>query len=136
MDLASAFRSVGLAKVKFSPGSVCWVKDDVIRMPDGEANRTLHECRTVIVLSSDFLCETYTCPLITIVPTSSILGRKNPAEYIIAESKSNGLKCDSRVMLSHIQPLVKTDIEQRLGQLSLDEWETLLEHIVRNFDRA
>jgi mRNA-degrading endonuclease toxin of MazEF toxin-antitoxin module len=136
MDLASAIRSAGLSRVELRPGAVCLVKDDIIRMPDGEANRTLHEFRTVIILSNDFLCASYACPLVTVVPTSSDLTRKGPAEIIIRGTTNNGFSCDSRVMLSHIQPLIKTDIEKKLGELNLDDWDTLQEQIVRNFDRA
>lgn len=39
-------------------------------------------------------------------------------------------------MLAHLQPVVKTDIERKLGELSLDDWENLMVQIVKNFDRA
>ena len=136
MDLKSALRKVGLAKVEFGPGDVCIVKDGVIRFPDDEENRKYHPTRSVIILSNNFLSTTITYPLVTIAPTSHVLKWKNAAEIVVSPTDANGLTYESRIMLGHILPLIKTDIEKKIGELSFDDWENLMERVVKNFDRV
>jgi mRNA-degrading endonuclease toxin of MazEF toxin-antitoxin module len=136
MDLKSAIRRIGLARVEFSPGSICRLKDDVINFPDDEENRQEHDYRTVLVLSNDTTCSDISYPLVTIAPMSSKLKWGTALEVVIQPTKSNKLALPSRVMLAHIQPVLKTDIEKHIGDLGLDDWENVMHQIVTNFDRA
>jgi mRNA-degrading endonuclease toxin of MazEF toxin-antitoxin module len=136
MDIQAAVRKAGLAKIELGPGYVCLLRDGVIRLPDGEDNRDLHQYRTVVVLSNNFLCTSLYCPLVTVAPTSHKLNRRNATEIVVRQSLDNGLTYDSRIMLAHIQPVIKTDIDRKLGELSLADWENLMTQIVKNFDRA
>lgn len=71
MDIKAAVRRAGLARTLLGPGYVCLIKDGVIRLPDGEGNRDEHEYRTVVILSSDFLCADLAHPLVTVAPNLS-----------------------------------------------------------------
>lgn len=136
MDLQSALKTAGLSRVYLAPGYVCNIRDQIIKMPDNEATRDVHWYRRVLVLSSDLICATPECALITVAPLSSQLQYKKPNEIVLAKTKTNGLTENSRVMLGHLQPILKGDIEKKLGELSLDEWDDVMIQVVKNFDRA
>lgn len=136
MDLQSAVRKTGLTRTDLGPGYVCLVRDGLIRMPDNEASRTVHFYRHVLIFSNDYICTAPECILVTIAPFSTELGWKKPEEIIIENTKSNGLSQKSRLMLGHLQPMHKTDIEKKLGELNLDDWEKVMIQVVKNFDRG
>jgi mRNA-degrading endonuclease toxin of MazEF toxin-antitoxin module len=136
MDLQSAVRNAGLERIPLGPGYVCQVRDNLIEMPDNEQNRDVHHFRHVLIVSSDFICATRECTLVTVAPLSTVLKWKKPNEIVIKQTKTNGLTSDSRLMLGHLQPIHKSDIEKKLGEFSLDEWEDAMVQIIKNFDRA
>ncbi len=118
------------------PDSSVLSETTVISFPDNEEDRKRHPSRTIIVMSNDLLCADLATPLVTVAPTSSQLKWKNKTEVVIRKSDTNGLEHDSRVMLAHLQPIIKTDVERKIGELSWDDWERIMGQIVKNFDRA
>lgn len=47
----------------------------------------------------------------------------------------NGLDKDARIILSHIQPVLRTALEKQFGTLADDEWNAVMGKVVQNFDR-
>lgn len=89
-----------------------------------------------MVLSNDVLCNDLSYPIVTIAPTTHLVDSKTQADFPIQPTEGNGLKQPSLVMLGHIQPIRKVDLQKKIGSLDLDEWERLLEHVLWNFDRS
>ncbi len=87
-------------------------------------------------MSNDVLCNDVSYPIISIAPTTHLVDFKTQADFPIQPTEANGLNEPSLIMLGHIQPIRKTDLRKKIGSLSLDEWEHLLEHVVWNFDRS
>lgn len=121
--------------VQISPGEVWTVRDSVVIFPEERAGhqRTKHPDRFVLVLSNDWICAASDCPVVQVAILSHLNDFRSTAETEVKKTDSNGLKHDSRVLLGHAQPLLKTDLEKRLGKLSLTQWEDVLRKIYWNF---
>jgi mRNA-degrading endonuclease toxin of MazEF toxin-antitoxin module len=89
--------------------------------------------QAVLVLSNDWICASLDCPCIAIAILSHLNTFRSTAETEIKKTDSNGLEHDSRVLLGHIQPILKTDLQERKGKLSLSEWEEVLRKLFWNF---
>jgi len=135
--ISDAFHKIGIGKIKVIAGGIYKLKDDVVKIPDGDlkGNRTKHEFRTVAVLSNQTICNSIACPVVTIVPLSSVTDSKAETDYTIRKSNENCLERDSRLMFGYIQPVLKSDLEQQFGRLSDAEWEEVMGKLVWNFDR-
>jgi mRNA interferase MazF len=134
MSLADALRKVGIGKQKIIAGGIYTLKDDLIVIPDGVENRTTHDFRIVLVLSSPPVCNSYNCPCVTICPLSTKTHIKAETDIVIKRSQTNGLDRDSRLMLAYVQPVLKPDLDKHIGTISDDDWEMVMEQIVWNFD--
>src|SRR5208337_4816521 len=117
--ISDAFHKIGIGKVKVVAGGVYLLRDEVVSIPDSKlaGNRTKHEFRTVVVLSNQTICNSIACPVITVVPLSHILTPRAETDLIIGHSPANGLNHDSRLLFGYMQPVLKSDLEQQLGQL-------------------
>jgi mRNA-degrading endonuclease toxin of MazEF toxin-antitoxin module len=137
MTLSDALKKVGIPKVKVEAGGIYRLKDGLIRLPDGDKqqNRTKHDYRTVLVLSNRLLCNSYSCPCVVVAPMSHLTHFKSEADLIIAKTSSNKLAHDSRLMMSYIQPVLKTDLDKKIGALDDEEWQEVMAQIVFCFDR-
>ena len=129
-----ALRRAGIGKNKIVSGGIYTIKDDLVVIPDGTQVRRKHDFRTVLVISSPYICNSYNCPCVTIAPLSSRIHIKAETDLIIKRTKENGLDRDSRVLLAYIQPSQKTDLDKHLGTISSDDWEQIMAQIVWNFD--
>lgn len=131
-ELKDALLKAGLPKITFSPRSICKVKDGVINLPDDEENRQLHDFRSVLIMSGSEMCDTR--PIVTVAPLSTVMNWGTGFEVVLKPNKYNQLLRPSRVMLAHIQPLRKGEIEQQFGTVTDDEWEEIMERLVGNFE--
>jgi mRNA-degrading endonuclease toxin of MazEF toxin-antitoxin module len=131
--IADALKKSGA--VEISPGEVWTVKDSVVIFPEERAGhqRSRHPKRFILVLSNDWICASLDCPCIAIAILSHLNTFRSTAETEIKQTDSNGLEHDSRVLLGHIQPILKTDLQERKGKLSLSEWEEVLRKLFWNF---
>ncbi len=135
MRLGDALKGAGVSVLTLAPGDVCVVADKAVVIPEAK-NRDWHETRTCVVLSNDTLCADVFTPIVTIAPTSSRIDLKGYSDFFLANTRENGLSVDSLVMLGHVQPVRKIDLVKKIGYLTLDEWERMLAHLLRTFDRA
>src|SRR5438067_863006 len=99
MDIKTALRKTGLTRCDIDPGFVCQIRDELIKMPDDEQNRTVHYCRHVLIMSCNYLCAAREINLVTIAPLSTEMSWENPAAVRLRPTRSNGLTAESRVML-------------------------------------
>jgi mRNA-degrading endonuclease toxin of MazEF toxin-antitoxin module len=134
--LKDALRKAGFAKLKIVEGGIYRLKDSLIQFPDSDAsdNRTKHDFRTVLVLSNQKLIDHYACPCVVVAPMSHLTHYSSLADHIIRMTATNHLSSDSRVLLSYIQPVLKSDLEKYIGTLSDDEWQEVMEQMIRCFD--
>lgn len=130
--LSDELKKSGL--VQISPGEVWTVRDSIVIFPEERAGhqRTKHGKRFVLVLSNDWICAALDCPCVQVAILSHLNDFRSTAEIQIKKTDSNGLEHDSRVLLGHSQPLLKTDLEKRMGKLSLTEWEEVLRKVYWN----
>lgn len=61
---------------------------------------------------------------------------QSETDVLISRTRSNGLETDSLAQLHLIQPLLKTDVIDKRGVLSNEDWESLIERLVWMTDRA
>jgi|SRR5579872_4519799 len=135
--LSDALKKIGLGKIRPIAGGVFVLRDKIINLPDGDlaGNRTKHEFRTVVVLSNQTICDSVSCPIVTVVPLSSNLDYGAETDLTITKSKENSLQYDSRLMFGYVQPVLKSDLEKHIGTLNESDWQRVMTKIVWNFDR-
>ncbi len=135
--LSDAFKNIGIGKIKVVAGGIYRLRDAVIKLPDSDlkGNRTKHDFRTVVVLSNQTICNSIACPVVTVVPLSHLLTPRAETDLIIPKSAANSLENDSRLLFGYSQPVLKSDLEKQIGELSEAEWEQVMGQIVWNFDR-
>ncbi len=130
--IADQLKKTGIVKV--GPGEIWTVKDSVVVFPEERAGqkRTKHDRRFVLVLSNDWICAALDCPCVLVAILSHLVNFKSTAEIYLNKTATNGLDCDSRILLGHIQPLLKNELENRMGKLSNLEWDEVLRKIYWN----
>jgi mRNA-degrading endonuclease toxin of MazEF toxin-antitoxin module len=135
--ISDAFLKIGIGKIKVIAGGTYKLRDDVIKIPDGDlqGNRTEHDFRTVVVLSNQTTCNSIACPVVMVVPLSHGLTSRAETDLIIRKSPENALAHDSRLMFGYMQPVLKSDLEKQFGLLTDAEWEEVMGQLVWNFDR-
>jgi hypothetical protein len=57
-------------------------------------------------------------------------------DLYVSKTDKNGLRLKSRLILSQIQPLRKTDLREHVGEIDLAEWEEIMRYIFWHIDRA
>jgi mRNA-degrading endonuclease toxin of MazEF toxin-antitoxin module len=95
--------------------------------------RTKHWDRRVLLLSNEVVCSSVNSPVVLIAPFSHLINLKAEDDILIDRTDTNGLRVNSRLLLSHIQPLLKEEIEKQLGRLSDDDWDEVKAKLVVNF---
>jgi mRNA-degrading endonuclease toxin of MazEF toxin-antitoxin module len=117
------------------PGEVWKARDSVISLVDSET-RHWHEERYCVVLSNNLLCATPNWPIVLIVPLSHILTPLADTDLLVEATKTNGLTTKSRLILSHIQPIRKTNLQERVGIISLAQWDDVIKRVFWQMDRV
>lgn len=136
MELRAALKAAGASKFSIAPGDVCVVKDESVVLPQtpDEKRRKHPDGRTCVILSNAETCARINYPIISIAPTSSQLHLKEQTDFPLSANAGNGLHKDCLVLLGHIQPVRKSDLFKKIGQLGPDEWDALSAHILWCFD--
>ena len=132
--IADQLKKSGL--VQIGPAEVWTVKDPLVIFPEERREgqkSTKHIRRFVLVLSNEWICQSYDCPCVQIAPFSHLNDFRSKAEIEIKKTPTNGLELDSRLALGHSQPMLKTDLQTKMGKLSESEWESVLKKIYWNF---
>lgn len=118
------------------PGGIYRLKDSLIKLPDSDAKktRTLHDYRTVLVMSSAAVCNSIEYACVTVAPMSHLTNYCAGVELIIQPNRENGLDAPGRVMLPYMQPVIKTDLEKRIGVMSDEDWQRIMVSVIAALD--
>ena len=81
------------------------------------------------------MCSDPNWPLVLIAPLSHILQPKALPDIVVPCTYKNGLPKPSRIILSQIQPLQKTDLQERIGEVDQSKWEEIVKYIFWHIDR-
>jgi mRNA-degrading endonuclease toxin of MazEF toxin-antitoxin module len=126
--MGGALRRAG---VGLKQGGVYKVKDSsVIFKDEPGAVRTQHWERWIVVLSNDRVCASDKSPVILIAPFSSDTDITCESDIDFPKTATNGLTQRCRLAMSHIQPLLKDEIEAKVGELSEPELTKVKGNIV------
>ncbi|HLW52946.1 MAG TPA: type II toxin-antitoxin system PemK/MazF family toxin [Candidatus Angelobacter sp.] len=112
------------------------LKDDLIAFPDATepTNRKKHDFRTVLVLSNERVCNSLTCPCVTVVPMSHNTDINAETDIVVKSNSVNKLDSSSRLLFGYMQPVLKSDLEKQIGLMDDEQWERVMEQVVWNFD--
>jgi len=95
-------------------GSVMWVPDAAVQMPP-DAHRQMHAKRPVLVLSGDASNDDASWPIILAAPITS---SDYSTEFDVkVGANQGGLSKKGWIRIPLIQPIAKTDVLERAGQL-------------------
>ena len=114
--MKEAFAKAGIYPT-INPGEIWKAKDSAISLI-GALTRHWHEERYCLILSNSEMCTDPNWPLVLIAPLSHLIYPKARPDLIIDTTDKNGLEVKSRLILSQIQPLRKTDLQVRVGEVS------------------
>jgi mRNA-degrading endonuclease toxin of MazEF toxin-antitoxin module len=130
--LSEAFRSAGY---EIEPGSIFNVADDIIVFPETRAGqeRDEHHSRPVLILANSQMCREKREPVLIIAPLSHLIEIRSAPDLCIKADSENKLDSNSRVVLSHIQPLLKADLGKRVGSLSEEDFDKVKATLVWMF---
>src|SRR5947209_8467967 len=132
MSLENALRKIGFYRVTIQNGGIYRVRNKAIDFPveDAKETRKSEEFRTVTVMSNQEHCDSAHEESILIAPMSHDLSLKHATDIIIRATVNNGLNKDGRILLSHIQPILKTALEKQFGRFQDYEWEQVVAHVI------
>ncbi len=135
--LSDAFRRLGIYKVEIENGGIYRIRDKAIAFPadDASGTRTKHEFRTVVVLSCNDICKDDNEQTVLVAPMSSDTTLKNTYDVKVRKSRENGLNEDGRIIISHIQPILKEAFEKKIGVMPDWDWNVVVAHFVSAIDR-
>ena len=117
MSFAKAFSKAGVFRVKIQNGGIYRINDSAIAFPAEDANKTRanHPFRTVVVLSNQEHCNDANEEEVLVAPMSGDLQLKHPTDIEFDPDGENGLNKPGRILLGHIQPILKTDLQKQFG---------------------
>jgi mRNA-degrading endonuclease toxin of MazEF toxin-antitoxin module len=79
-----------------------------------------------VIVSNARICADNSVGIVVAVPMTHDIMTREATEVVIRRSAENGLECDSSAMLHLIQPVLKTNIKQKVGMLNAAEWDALV----------
>jgi hypothetical protein len=117
------------------PGDLHFVRDEIIGFPETRSgqDRELHRTRPVLLLSNERVCRDKIEPVIIVAPLSHLTELKTSCDLFIKTDSENKLPCNSRLILSHIQPILKIDLLDRLGSMNAHDFERIKAQLVWMF---
>jgi hypothetical protein len=122
--------------VRLIPGGIYKLKDDLVKFPDTEARnlRTRHDHRTVLVMSSAAVCHSDDYGCVIVAPMSHLVKYCAGVDVIVNPSRQNGLNAPGRVLLSYMQPAIKTDLTTKIGVMSDEDWQVIMAAVISGLD--
>jgi hypothetical protein len=119
-----------------TPGGIYSLSDDLVKFPDTDVRgtRTRHPLRTVVVMSSAAVCSSSEYGCVTIAPMSHIVTFCAGVDLIIQPNRENGLNAPGRVMISYMQPMVKSDLGRKIGVMSDQDWQAIMLSLIAAID--
>jgi len=121
-SLAETLKRLGVSGRPINRGEVYWVKEEVILFPKerlpSQSPLSRHERRPMLVLQCDEDNHDPLYPIILVTPLSSRVDLKGRQDFLV-EAGEAGLERPSIIMLGHIQPILRTDLEdESLGRFT------------------
>ncbi|MFQ5431982.1 MAG: type II toxin-antitoxin system PemK/MazF family toxin [Nitrospinota bacterium] len=129
-DLASALRDKGFSNKKIARRDIFLTKDSAIDFPEG-GERTKHDYRPVLILQCDEDCKNAIPSTVIVAPLSHKIDNIRSWEYLIPKGDS-GLKEDSVVRLAHIQPVRKSDLVKKTGEVGPAHMQYIEQALLEN----
>jgi len=129
-DLADALKDKGISNVEIVRGDIFLAKDDAVNFPDGSKS-SKHEYRPVLILQCDEDCKNVTPSTVLVAPLSHKIKNIRKWEYLIPKGDA-GLDKDSVVRLAHIQPVRKSDLLYKTGEVNLSHMQYIEQTILEN----
>jgi mRNA-degrading endonuclease toxin of MazEF toxin-antitoxin module len=134
MTIADVVRKVFSPKVRITNGGIYRIRESAIDFRENRAPSN-HPFRSVVVMSNQATCDSTAHLTVSVAVMSHKLSPVRPTDLIVPMNPRNGLDKDARIILSHIQPVLKTALEKQFGTLADDEWNAVMGKVVQNFDR-
>lgn len=134
MSFRQAFAKAGIYP-RIKPGDIWKAKDASINLIDA-LTRTFHQERFCVVLSNRQLCDDKDWPIVLIAPLSHNLYPLASTDLHIGATDKNGLEFQSRIILSHIQPIEKVNLKECVGEISITKWEQIIRQVFSQIDRT
>ncbi|MBN6205038.1 type II toxin-antitoxin system PemK/MazF family toxin [Ralstonia pickettii] len=112
---------------EFNFGSVWKVDDRDIGIPqiDKLDSRTLHNERWVVVISNNTENFHPLCPIVTVAPLSHRVDLQRDFDLLLSNTNDN-VKVDCLLQLKLSQPILKVDLFENQGEISLEKKEELM----------
>lgn len=125
-----------VSAIPITPGGIYRLKDSLVRFPDTDIRKTraLHDYRTVLVMSSAAVCNSVEYACVTVAPMSHLVTYCAGVDLIIQPNRENSLDAPGRVMLSYMQPVIKSDIERKIGVMSDEDWQRIMVSVIAALD--
>jgi mRNA-degrading endonuclease toxin of MazEF toxin-antitoxin module len=122
---SSLFEALRTAGVGLKPGHIYSLKDDLITFPETRSGqeRDVHFSRPVLLLSNERVCGNPREPVVLIAPLSHLTELRTACDLYVRKDSDNNLPSNSRLILGHIQPVLKSDLASEVGALSSDEFD-------------
>lgn len=111
---------------KFEQGEIYTIKDHLIAIPDADVqDRQIHFARPVIILHETPLNSVPTFPTVMVVPLAHEISWKRACDLQLEPDEGSVVKtCLARLGL--VQPVLKVDLHEKKGKLTLDQIKDLL----------
>lgn len=111
--IGDQLKAAGYTRREINRFDVCSLADNVIDFPEERLGlkRTRHESRLVIVLQNDKDNHDPTIKVCAIAPLSTSRQYHYRLDFPLKKSECQFLPEDSFIRLSHVQPVLKTDIK-------------------------
>lgn len=110
------------------PGAVVRVADSKLSFPHN-LFRKVHASRMGLVLSNHRLCASRNDVLIVIAPMTHRLDIRLETDVFVERTAENGLESDSLVQMHLIQPVLKSEVQRRVGILGAKEWDDVIQRL-------
>lgn len=141
---AAEAAKVGLASPSLirnaRPGAVYLVKDKSVDLPEtripGAPPRAAHPFRHVIVVQSETMCRSGKPPTVLVVPCSASRGGAESWNFEVPGSEVAFNKPVVVALTSLVQPVLKSDLESYLGELTPQTLDLLQRRLLENLGIA
>lgn len=122
--------------VRIVPGGIYRLRDRLIHFPDSDSRktRTVHQFRTVLVMSSAVVCQSIEYACVIAAPMSHHVHICASVDVIIQPNRENNLDRPGRVLLSYMQPVLKTDFEKQFGVMGYEDWQKIMVAVIAGLD--
>lgn len=118
-SFADQLRAAGISSKQIQQFDVFSIDDTVITFPEERLNQTrrAHEKRFVIILQNNKDNTDPTIKIVTIAPLST-RSQHHRLDFLLKKQDNQFLRDDSYIRIRHIQPILKTDLATKWGNVS------------------